>query len=164
MGRCLTMLHIKVVISEQKMYCFQGKHLEKTCMVSTALNGPGEQNGSGCTPRGKHRIYSKIGTSALVNAVFISRQWTGEVWTPELAKQYPGRDWIITRILQLEGLEPGYNAGGEVDSLKRYIYIHGTPYVESLGTPGSKGCIRMANQDIIWLTDWVDIGTEVYII
>lgn len=164
MGRELKMLQIKVVISEQKMYCFQGERLEKTCVVSTALNGPGEKNGSGCTPRGKHRIYSKIGARALANAVFVSRQWTGEIWTPELAKQYPGRDWIITRILQLEGLEAGYNAGGDVDSLARYIYIHGTPCAESLGTPGSKGCIRMANQDIIWLTDWVDIGTEVIII
>ena len=80
-----------------------------------------------------------------------------------LAKANPGRDWILTRILQLEGVEPGRNQGGQVDSLARYIYIHGTPDTTNLGVPGSRGCIRMRNQDIIELFDKVEVGTRVFL-
>lgn len=129
--------------------------------VSSGKNGIGELEGSGCTPRGKHRIYSKIGGGAPVNSVFVARQWTGEIYTSGLEKQYPQRDWILTRILQLSGLEPGFNLGGNRDSLDRYIYIHGTPDETKIGNPGSKGCIRMRNADILELFDMVSLNTLV---
>ncbi len=80
-----------------------------------------------------------------------------------MAGKFPDRDWILTRILQLEGLEEGRNKGGEVDSLERYIYIHGTPDLTALGKPGSHGCIRMNNKEVIELADWILIDTQVCI-
>lgn len=154
---------IKIDAIKQLMYCYEDDKKIFEYQVSTGKNGMGEQLGSGCTPRGLHCIYSKIGLNNLINSVFISREWTGEIYTEELAKQYPDRDWILTRILQLDGLEPGKNKGGDVDSLSRYIYIHGTPDSVTLGRPGSKGCIRMNNQNIIELANWVEIGAHVYI-
>lgn len=132
-------------------------------VISSGKNGIGEIEGSGCTPRGKHRIYSKIGDGAPVNSVFVGRQWTGEIYTIKLAEQFPERDWILTRILQLSGLEFGFNLGGNRDSLRRYIYIHGTPDQTILGYPGSKGCIRMRNTDLIHLFDMVNLNTLVNI-
>ena len=155
---------IFILSKEQKMHCFQGNSLYKTYSVSTAKNGLGEQSGSECTPRGWHRIYNIIGLESRANAVFIGRKWTGEYYSDELAAQYPERDWILTRILQLDGLEPGFNQGGDVDSLKRYIYIHGTPDSTRLGEPGSHGCVRMANLDIIELAAWVNTDTLVRVI
>lgn len=154
---------IKIDASSQLMYCYEGEREIFTYMISTGKNGMGEQLGSGCTPRGWHSIYSKIGMQNLVNSVFVSRAWTGEIYTEELAQKYPERDWILTRILQLDGLEFGKNKGGDVDSLSRYIYIHGTPDSVKLGKPGSKGCIRMNNINIIELANWVEIGARVYI-
>jgi hypothetical protein len=154
---------IKIDVSKQIMYCYNDNKLIFEYRVSTGKNGIGEKLGSGCTPRGLHCIHSKIGLNNLINSVFISREWTGEIYTEDLAKQYPDRDWILTRILQLDGLEEGKNKGGDVDSLSRYIYIHGTPDSVKLGKPGSKGCIRMNNQNIIELTNWVEIGAHVYI-
>jgi len=154
---------IKIDVNKQIMYCYNDNKLIFQYRVSTGKNGIGEKLGSGCTPRGLHCIHSKIGLNNLINSVFISREWTGEIYTEDLAKQYPDRDWILTRILQLDGLEEGKNKGGDVDSLSRYIYIHGTPDSVKLGKPGSKGCIRMNNQNIIELTNWVEIGAHVYI-
>ncbi|MFC3909279.1 L,D-transpeptidase family protein [Legionella dresdenensis] len=154
---------IFICSTTQRMHCFAQDKIYKSYAVSTGKNGMGEQKGSEKTPRGWHRIYSRIGLESAINSVFVSRQWTGEIYSPELAAANPDRDWILTRILQLDGLEHGQNKGGEVDSLKRYIYIHGTPDTTELGKPGSRGCIRMRNSDIIELADWVKCDTRVYI-
>jgi lipoprotein-anchoring transpeptidase ErfK/SrfK len=125
----------------------------KTYSVSTAKKGPGEKNGSLCTPRGRHLVRAKIGAGQPLNAVFVRRRPTGEVWTPQLHEQYPGRDWILTRILWLSGCELGRNRLGDVDTMRRYIYIHGSPDSAEMGKPGSIGCIRMRNRDIVELFD-----------
>jgi len=129
--------------------------------VSTAKNGVGEKSGSYCTPRGEHIVRAKIGTGQPENTVFVRRRPTGEKWTPELHERYPGRDWILTRILWLSGREPGKNRLGEVDTMRRYIYIHGSPDVAEMGKPGSIGCIRMRNRDIVELFDLVPPYTPV---
>lgn len=131
--------------------------------VSTAANGAGERNGSECTPRGRHRIRARIGAGCPAGTVFVGRRPTGELFAPELRTAHPGRDWILTRILWLSGCEPGRNRLGEVDTMRRYIYIHGTPDDVALGVPGSHGCIRMANTDVIELFDRVAVGTPVVI-
>lgn len=131
--------------------------------VSTALNGAGECAGSGCTPRGQHVVRARIGAGLPVNTVFVGRRPTGEVWTPELAAANPDRDWILTRILWLSGCEPGVNRLGSVDSMRRYIYIHGTPDSEPMGEPRSHGCIRMRNADVLDLFERVPAGTPVLI-
>jgi lipoprotein-anchoring transpeptidase ErfK/SrfK len=135
----------------------------KTYLVSTAARGPGEKNGSLCTPRGRHIVRAKIGTGQPLNAVFVRRRPTGEVWSPELHGKYPGRDWILTRILWLSGCEPGTNRLGDVDTMRRYIYIHGSPDSAQMGKPGSIGCIRMRNADIVALFDLVPPYTPVHI-
>jgi lipoprotein-anchoring transpeptidase ErfK/SrfK len=131
--------------------------------VSTGANGAGEENGSFCTPRGRHVIRARIGAGMPANAVFVQRRPTGEIYTPELGAQQPGRDWILTRILWLSGCESGYNRGGSCDTMRRYIYIHGTPDSIELGTPGSRGCVRMRNAELVELFDLVQVGTEVEI-
>ncbi|HWU35378.1 MAG TPA: L,D-transpeptidase [Methylovorus sp.] len=131
--------------------------------VSTALNGPGELKNSECTPRGAHIIRAKIGQGAAPCTVFRGRRATGEIWSPELAALYPGRDWILSRILWLSGCEPGFNRLGKVDSMQRYIYIHGTPDTEPMGHAASHGCVRMRNDDVIALFDLVPVGTRVYL-
>ena len=125
--------------------------------------GAGEREGSECTPRGRHVICAKIGAGAPLNAVFVGRQATGETWSPQLAAAFPDRDFILTRILWLDGCEEGRNRGGNVDTKRRYIYIHGTPDTETMGVPGSHGCIRMRNADVVALFDAVKEGTEVVI-
>jgi L,D-transpeptidase YbiS len=131
--------------------------------VSTAANGVGEKFGSYCTPRGKHSIRAKIGASQPLNTVFVRRRPTGEIYTPELGALHPGRDWILTRILWLSGSEVGFNRLGACDTMRRYIYIHGTPDSTKLSEPGSKGCVRMRNADLLELFDLVPVNTEVYI-
>lgn len=131
--------------------------------VSTAANGAGELSGSFCTPRGRHVVRAKIGAGQPANAVFVARRPTGEVYTPGLGAQFPQRDWILTRILWLSGREPGYNRLGVCDTMRRYIYIHGTPDTVSMGIPGSHGCIRMRNDELIELFDLVPAGTAVEI-
>jgi lipoprotein-anchoring transpeptidase ErfK/SrfK len=131
--------------------------------VSTALAGVGEVSGSYRTPRGTHLIRAKIGAGQPENTVFVRRRPTGEVWTPELAEAFPGRDWILTRILWLSGCEPGRNRLGEVDTMRRYVYIHGSPASVEMGVPGSHGCIRMRNADIVELFDLVPCYTAVEI-
>jgi lipoprotein-anchoring transpeptidase ErfK/SrfK len=123
----------------------------------------GEKMNSECTPRGWHKVHAAIGLDSPVNSVWVGRVWTGEIYNEELANQFPERDWILTRVIQLDGMEPGRNKDGDVDSLSRYIYIHGTPDSVVLGQPGSKGCIRMRNTDIIALAEWVTTETLVYI-
>ncbi|MGD9298064.1 MAG: L,D-transpeptidase [Thiohalocapsa sp.] len=129
--------------------------------VSTGANGPGEQTGSGCTPRGQHRVRLKIGANCPVGAVFRGRRWTGEVYSPALGVAQPQRDWILTRILWLTGTERGRNRGGNVDTLRRFIYIHGCPPTEPMGVPRSHGCIRMRDADLVALFDAVSVGTPV---
>jgi len=135
----------------------------KRYSISSAKNGVGEQSGSFCTPRGRHVIRAKIGAGQPVNTVFVERRATGETYSPELARQYPGRDWILTRILWLSGLERGYNRLGKVDTMRRAIYIHGSPDTANMGKPGSRGCIRMHNRDIVELFDLVPVRTVVEI-
>lgn len=135
--------------------------LLKRYAVSTAANGAGEENGSYCTPRGRHIIRAKIGAGQPVNAVFAKRRPTGEIYTPELGAAFPGRDWILTRILWLSGCELGFNRLGNRDTMRRYIYLHGTPDSTVLGKPGSKGCVRLRNADLLELFDLIAVGTEV---
>ena len=132
--------------------------------VSTAARGPGEQSGSFCTPQGLHYVRAKIGGGQPVNAVFVGRRPTGEVYSPGLAADHPGRDWILTRILWLCGREPGVNRLGSVDTMRRFIYIHGSPDDVAMGVPGSHGCIRMRNADILELFERVTVGTPVEIL
>ena len=154
---------IEVSIAEQSMKLLSDDHLIAHWSISTASAGAGQQEGSGCTPTGLHRIRLKIGEGEPENAVFVGRRATGEIYSPELAAQYPQRDWILTRILWLQGQELGHNRGGGVDSLKRYIYIHGTPDTEPMGQPASHGCIRMRNKDLLELFEQVDTNTLVRI-
>ena len=132
--------------------------------ISTAKNGVGEQNGSNCTPRGKHIVRAKIGAGCPENTVFVGRRATGEIYGPELKETFPDRDWILTRILWLSGCEIGYNRLGCVDTMRRYIYIHGAPDANPMGVAASLGCIRMHNRDVIDLFDRVAIGTPVNIV
>jgi len=131
--------------------------------VSTAKNGLGETNGSFCTPRGRHIVRAKIGAGQPLGAVFVRRRPTGEIWSPELHAKYPGRDWMLTRILWLSGCEVGRNRLGEVDTMRRMIYIHGAPDSAEMGKPGSHGCIRMRNQDVAELFNLVPPYTPVEI-
>jgi len=154
---------LDISISNQQLTRIANDQEIKTYPISTAKNGPGECRGSECTPRGWHSIRAKIGANQPLNSVFIARRPTGEIYSPELALQFPQRDWILTRILWLGGLEPGKNRYGQVDSSWRYIYIHGTPDELMDGTPQSHGCIRMKNADIAELFELVDAGLKVFI-
>lgn len=129
--------------------------------VSAAANGAGEEQHSYCTPRGRHRVRAKIGAGQPANTVFVRRRPTGEIYTPELGGRFPTRDWILTRILWLSGCEPGYNRYGSCDTQRRYIYIHGTPDATPMGVPGSHGCVRMRNADLMELFDLIPVGIEV---
>jgi len=158
---------IEISLRLQKLTLFEsapdGEKSLREYPVSTALNGAGESEGSYCTPRGRHRIAQKIGADAPLFSVFKARIPTGEIWTPELEAQAPGSDWILSRILWLEGMEPGKNQGGTVDSYARYIYIHGTNEESKMQTAVSHGCIRMCNADVADLFERVPVGTVVEI-
>ena len=156
-------MKIEINASKQELTLLDGNRVLKRYAVSTAKRGLGEKNGSLCTPRGRHIVRAKIGGGQPLGAVFVRRRPTGEVWTPELHAQYPGRDWILTRILWLSGCERGRNRLGDVDTMRRYIYIHGTPDSAALGKPGSIGCVRMRNRDVAELFDLVPPYTEVEI-
>ena len=157
---------MKIVISipaqRLDLYDDAGKLL-RGYAVSTGANGAGEEANSFCTPRGRHIIRAKIGAGQPLNTVFVQRRPTGEIYTPELAETQPGRDWILTRILWLSGCEKGYNRMGTCDTMRRYIYVHGTPDSTKTGIPGSRGCVRMHNADIAELFDLVPVGTAVEI-
>jgi lipoprotein-anchoring transpeptidase ErfK/SrfK len=158
-------MHIKISIPQQTLTLFNDVgDVQAQYTVSTAVNGVGCEKNSGCTPLGQHIIRAKIGAGEPVNMVFIGRRPTGEIYTPELMAEFPNRDWILTRILWLSGCELGVNRLGEVDSMQRYIYIHGTPDREPMGQACSHGCIRMRNTDILALFDLVEVGTSVHIL
>lgn len=157
------MLKLEVSISGQKMYVLEDGRIRREYLVSTGKNGAGEVRGSEMTPRGLHAIRAKIGANCPANTVFVGRRPTGEIYVPGLREQFPDRDWILTRIMWLSGLELYKNRLGSVDTMRRYIYIHGTPDDVVLGVPGSRGCIRMNNQDIIELFDYVPCGTQILI-
>lgn len=154
---------IKVSIDEQRLQYLESGHVVMDVAVSTAANGPGEIMHSECTPRGRHLIRAKIGTGAPENTVFVGRRASGEIYTPNLKQQHPDRDWMLTRILWLSGLEPGKNRLGNRDSMRRYIYIHGCPDEDAMGTPSSHGCVKMRNSEVIKLFDRVPVGTQVLI-
>lgn len=158
-------MHIRISIPAQTLELFDDRGtLLSQYPVSTAKNGAGEQRGSYRTPRGKHIIRAKVGAGETANTVFKGRRPTGEIWTPELAAAHPGRDWILTRILWLSGCERGRNRGGDVDTMRRYIYIHGSPDTVPMGVPGSIGCVRMRNSDIIELFERVPLYLPVEIV
>ena len=154
-------MSLRVSLAAQTLALTRGGALEKTYAVSTSKHGAGETHGSFKTPRGRHIVRAKIGAGAPLNAVFRGRRPTGEIYSAALAGAHPERDWILTRILWLSGTEIGRNRLGRVDTMRRYIYIHGTPDTEPLGVPGSIGCIRMANGDVVELFDLVRVGTVV---
>ena len=155
--------HLLIDLPSQTLSLFEGDALLRRFPVSTARNGPGERRDSGCTPRGLHRVRIRIGGGCPEGTVFVGRRPTGEVYGPELGRRFPTRDWILTRILWLSGVESGRNRGGDVDTLRRYIYIHGCPDTEPIGSPRSHGCVRMRNRDVIALFDLVSHGTLVEI-
>jgi len=158
-------MKILINIPQQQMEVYgDDDALLRSYSVSTGANGVGEESGSYCTPRGQHIIRAKIGAGQAPGTVFVRRRPTGEIYTPQLGAQHPGRDWILTRILWLSGCEVGYNRLGSCDTMRRYIYIHGTPDSTALGSPGSRGCVRMRNADLIELFDLVRVGTPVHIV
>lgn len=157
-------LRIRINIGTQTLQLLDDDTLLREYPVSTGALGVGEQSGSFKTPRGKHLIRARIGDGMPENTVFVGRRPTGESWSPELHEQQPGRDWMLTRILWLSGCEPGFNRLGAVDTMRRYIYIHGSPNITEMGKPGSHGCIRMRNADVIELFDRVPVYTPVEIV
>jgi lipoprotein-anchoring transpeptidase ErfK/SrfK len=157
-------MNIEISITKQTLTLFdEFGGLKANYSISTAANGVGCEKNSGCTPLGNHIIRAKIGADAAPNTVFVSRRATGEICTPALMAQFPNRDWILTRILWLSGTDIGVNRLGNVDSMQRYIYIHGSPDGTEMGVIGSHGCVRMRNEDMIALFDLVEAGTPVSI-
>ncbi|MEA5446140.1 L,D-transpeptidase [Gammaproteobacteria bacterium AB-CW1] len=154
---------IEISIPEQRLRLMEGEHCLREWPVSTARNGPGEREGSGCTPRGWHVIRARIGEGMPLGTVFRGRRPTGEICDAALFESDPARDWILTRILWLSGTEPGVNRLGVVDSMRRFIYIHGCPDAFPMGVPRSAGCIRMRNEAVVELFDRVPVGTRVHI-
>jgi L,D-transpeptidase YbiS len=157
-------LKLIVSIPQQTLSLIKENQVVKSYSVSTALAGVGNEKNSGQTPLGKHKIRAKIGGNLPKNSVLVGRRPTGEIYNEDLAQTYPNRDWVLTRILWLSGLEKGINRLGNQDTMQRYIYIHGTPDSEPMGIPKSHGCIRMRNEDVIALFDSVPLGCEVEII
>lgn len=156
--------HISVNVGAQRLVGVDDLGNQQfQCAISTASNGVGQQTGSECTPLGRHRIRAKIGHQQAINTVFVGRRPTGEIFSEKLAAAQPKRDWILTRILWLCGNQPGINRGGQVDTQRRFIYLHGAPDSHAMGVPGSHGCIKMRNDDIISLFDLVELGTSVTI-
>ncbi len=170
--------HIVVEINIQTLYVYQKNQKswfnseerwkEKinskpifTSLISTSANGVGQQNNSFKTPLGRHKIRAKIGRAMPINSVFVGRRPTGEIWNKNLSLNFPQRDWILTRILWLSGLDKGHNRFGEVDTMKRFIYIHGSPPGVTMGRIGSKGCIRMTAEDVIYLFNLIPSGTTI---
>ena len=155
-------MKISICIATQQLDLLDNQgQIIRQYLISSARKGTGQENGSFCTPLGKHIIRARIGAGQAVNTVFIKRRPTGEIYSPELGQQYPKRDWILTRILWLSGCERGFNRLGSVDTMRRYIYIHGSPDSVEMGKPGSIGCIRMRNSDLLELFDQIDAGTQV---
>jgi len=154
---------IRISIDEQRLQLRADGVIDMDVAIATAANGPGEVQHSECTPRGWHIIRAKIGAGCAANSVFVGRRPTGEIYTPSLRAAAPGRDWMLTRLLWLSGLERGRNRLGNVDSMRRYIYIHGCPDEDAMGVPSSHGCVKMRNDDVIELFERVPVGTKVLI-
>ena len=154
---------IYISIASQTLQLKQQDQVVFECAMSSASKGVGELNGSECTPRGWHYVRARIGEGEPVNTVFVGRRPTGEIYSAGMRQQHPRRDWILTRILWLCGLEPGFNRLGRVDTMRRYIYIHGCPDEDSFANPGSHGCIKLHNPDMLTLFDRVAAGTRVLI-
>lgn len=162
-------VYLLIDTQKQQMFVYQAEQLIATYAVSTAKNGTGSLENSGCTPLGEHQIAEKFGDGLPQNAVFVARQFTGELYDDELGGAFAERDWILGRIMWLDGCENGINQGQNadgfcVDSKSRYIYIHGTPDSEPMGVPLSHGCVRMRMNDVVKLYEQVAIGTKVIII
>jgi len=158
-------MHIEISITQQTLTLLDNVGgIKAKYRISTATNGAGCEKNSGCTPLGNHIIRAKIGADAAPNTVFVGRRATGEICTPALMAQFPNRDWILTRILWLSGTEIGVNRLGNVDTMQRYIYIHGSPDGTEMGSIGSHGCVRMRNEELIALFDMVEAGTSVNIV
>lgn len=155
---------IEIHLSRQQLLLLDSHGVLARYPVSTAANGAGEHRGSFCTPRGRHRIRALIGAGCPAGTVFVGRRPTGEIYSPDLARRYPHRDWILTRIIWLCGCEPGFNRFGDVDTQRRFIYIHGAPDHVAMGRPGSKGCIRMSNVAVIDLFRRCAAGMSVTIL
>lgn len=155
---------IRINIASQRLTLTEAGRVTHDYPVSTGLKGYGCEMGSYQTPVGLHRIKLRIGEGLPLGTVFARRRPTGEVFSPDLGESAPARDWILTRILWLEGAEPGRNRGGNVDTLRRYVYIHGTPDEGMKNAPSSHGCIRMFNTDIIELFSRVSAGTPVLLV
>ena len=163
------MIHLTIDTTAQTLTVYDDDALIRQFRVSTAKNGTGQLEGSGCTPLGQHIISDKIGGKFPKHAVFVGRVFTGEIYDEVLGQTHPERDWILSRILWLSGCEQGFNAGKTADGVvcdthARYIYIHGTPDSEPMGVPMSHGCVRMRNDDVVALYDMVDVGTSVMVI
>ena len=151
------------ILSQRLVFKDEINNISSTHAIATAKKGAGEQSGSECTPRGKHIIRAKIGTGVPLNTVFVGRRPTGEIYSPKLREKFPGRDWILTRILWLSGCEVGVNRLGSVDTMRRFIYIHSTPDSVPMGVPASHGCILMRGPELIELFERVPVGTVVNI-
>jgi L,D-transpeptidase YbiS len=151
---------IIISVSEQLLHHRRQSGVWHSYSISTAASGTGNVEGSFQTPLGKHRIAEKIGAEMPLFTAFKARK-PFTIYDP--AKDDPDRDWILTRILWLEGVETGKNSRGKVDTKSRYIYIHGTHDEAAIGTPCSHGCIRMANLDILELFEQTHPGETVYI-
>lgn len=155
---------IRIVLATQCLWLCEGGVAIRRYRISSAANGAGERNGSGCTPRGRHVVRAAIGTGLPAGSLLVGRRPTGERWCPALAAAHPARDWIVSRILWLSGCEPGKNRLGEVDTMRRYIYIHGTGDDQPMGVPRSHGCIRMRSAEIVELFELVRPGCPVEIV
>jgi len=155
--------HILIDSAQQVLIVFQSQWRNVRYPISTSAYGLGEESGSYRTPRGRHIIRAKIGQSVPLNGVFVGRRYTHEIYSPGLGQAHPNRDWILSRVLWLSGCDVGVNRLGSVDTMRRYIYIHGTPDTEPMGKPASHGCVRMTNKDVIELFDLVEPGCPVEI-
>jgi lipoprotein-anchoring transpeptidase ErfK/SrfK len=155
-------MRIHISVGRQLLTLFDDEtRVLREYRISTGKAGVGEVFGSFQTPRGRHLIRAKIGAGAPENTIFVRRRPTGELWSAEFGRLHPGRDWILTRILWLSGCEPGRNRLGKVDTMRRYVYIHGAPENVQMGMPASHGCIRMRNADIVDLFERVPVYTPV---
>lgn len=154
---------IEISVAQQTLIAKVTEDRSLIYSIASAKNGVGQQFGSECTPLGQHYVRAKVGAGQVANTIFVGRRASGEIYTEELAKQQPNRDWILSRILWLSGNEVGHNRLSSVDTMRRFIYIHGAPDSHAMGVPSSHGCIKMRNQDIIELFDRVEPGTPVSI-
>ena len=152
---------INIFIQNQTLEHIGKNGLSTIFSISSSGRGLGQIKGSYCTPLGEHIVRAKIGTGVPKYGIFKARRWTGDVWNKD--KHYDSNDLILSRILWLSGTQLGFNRLGNVDTMQRFIYIHGTHEEEKIGQPASHGCIRMLNDDVISLFQLVSIGERVLI-